>query len=297
MRKTVSRHSIPPASLVLPFWTFLCLASCRHGDAVEASRVADTSAHATYPRPTAGAVDSAATRKVDAATVLSRRAVPILCYHQVREWKATDSRSVRELVIPPDRFRSHMKALADSGYRTILPDQLLGYLTRGDSLPGKPVMVTFDDGSAGQYHFAMKELERYGFRGVFYIMTISIDRPGYMTQGELKDLSDRGHVIASHSWNHKNVQRHDSSDWRTQLEDSKQRLERITGRPVDHFAYPYGLWDGRTVEGLRKAGYRTAVILSTKRDSTEPLFTIRRVMVPGDWSGGEVLAAMRRGFR
>ena len=295
MNDTEKRPSKPSALFLLLF-ILAVLSSCRQGDAARASTQMDRSSR-TQVAPSESEASGSSSAMADAAAILSRREVPILCYHQVRDWKATDSRSVKDLVIPPDRFRSHMKALADSGYRTILPDELLGYLTRGDNLPAKPVMVTFDDGSAGQYHFAMKELERYGFRGVFYIMTIAIDRPGYMTEGELKDLAERGHVIASHSWDHKNVRRHDSTDWKTQLVGSKERLEGITGRPVDHFAYPYGLWNLRTVEGLRKAGYRTAVILSTKRDSTEPLFTIRRVMVPGDWRSDEVFTAMRRSFR
>ena len=190
-----------------------------------------------------------------------------------------------------------MKALQDSGYTSILPDRLLGYLTRGDSLPPKPVMVTFDDGSAGQYAVGMPELERHGFRGVFYIMTVSIGKPGYMSEAALRALSDRGHVVASHSWDHKNVLRHDSSDWKVQLAGSRETLEGITGRPVHHFAYPYGLWDQRTVAGLRKAGYRSAVILSTRRDSLSPLFTIRRLNVPGDWSAASVIRAMGRTFR
>lgn len=269
-------------------------ASCRQVSPVEASMGPDTEVH---HHSDSGRATIEAPAEADAATVLARREVPILCYHQIREWRPTDTRGMRDNIIPPDRFRSHLQALADSGYRTILPDRLRGYLTRGDTLPDKAVMITFDDGSAGQYHVAGKELERHGFRAVFYIMTVSINRPGYMSEAELRDLSDRGHVIASHSWNHENVLKHDSADWRIQLLGSKERLERITAKPVDHFAYPYGLWDGKTIDGLKKAGYRTAVILSTARDSSEPLHTIRRVNVPGDWSAGSLLSAMRRSFR
>lgn len=287
-------------SIASPLQTLLFLlvmafpSSCRQGGAVDTERQADS----VKVKPTVDIRPTdAGPAQADAATILAKREVPILCYHQVREWRATDTRGMKDNIIPPGLFRAHMQALADSGYRTILPDQLLDHLTRGDSLPPKPVMVTFDDGSAGQYHVATKELDRHGFKGVFYIMTVSINRPGYMTEAELRDLSDRGHVIASHSWDHKNVLRHDSSDWRIQLAGSKRRLEEITSKPVGHFAYPYGLWDLRTVEGLKRAGYRTAVILSTARDSSEPLFTIRRVNVPGDWSAASLSNAMRRSFR
>lgn len=271
------------------------LFSCRQGG-VEAGLSTDRPVeHAVASVKQDSPVGSKAV--ADPVSILSRREVPILCYHQIRDWRPTDTRGMRDNIIPPDRFRAHLRALADSGYRSILPEQLFGYLTRGDSLPDKPVMISFDDGSAGQYHVAMRELERHGFRGVFYIMTVSIDRPNYMSASELRDLSDRGHVIASHSWDHKNVLKHDTADWRIQLAGSKERLERITSKPVEHFAYPYGLWDRRTIQGLQRAGYRTAVILSTARDSLNPLFTVRRVNVPGDWSPNSLLTAMRRSFR
>ena len=284
-----------PILLIFGLMLFV-LPSCRQGNAVDASGVKESSGDRLSPiADTSGPSRSAA--EADASTILSRKEVPILCYHQIREWRASDTRGMRDNIIPPAAFASHMKALRDSGYASILPEQLLGYLTRGDSLPPKPVMVTFDDGSAGQYGLGMSELERHGFRGVFYIMTVSIGKPGYMSESELRALSDRGHVVASHSWDHKNVLHHDSADWRVQLAGSRERLEGITGRPVHHFAYPYGLWDLRTVAGLKKAGYISAVILSTRRDSLNPLFTIRRLNVPGDWSARSVIRAMDRTFR
>jgi hypothetical protein len=39
-----------------------------------------------------------------------------------------------------------------------------------------------------------------------------------------------------------------------------------------------------------------AFILSTKRDSTEPLHTIRRMIVPGTWSTQGMFTAMRSTF-
>ena len=41
--------------------------------------------------------------------------------------------------------------LADSGYHTILPDQLYDYLTKGTPLPSKPIMLTFDDTDLDQF--------------------------------------------------------------------------------------------------------------------------------------------------
>jgi len=40
-----------------------------------------------------------------------------------------------------------------------------------------------------------------------------------------------------------------------------------------------------------------AFILSTKRDSTEPLYTVRRMIVPGQWSSTGMIKAMKKTFK
>ena len=79
----------------------------------------------------------------DLATILSKKEVPVLCYHHIRNFTAGGRLIGYE--VTPTAFAAHMKALADSGYKTILPDDLYEYLIHGKSLPAKPVMITFDD--------------------------------------------------------------------------------------------------------------------------------------------------------
>src|ERR1700679_1928091 len=64
-----------------------------------------------------------------AASVLSRKQIPILCYHQIRDWRPTDSKRAKDYIVPVDVFKQQLKMLADSGYHTISPDQLYDYLT------------------------------------------------------------------------------------------------------------------------------------------------------------------------
>src|SRR6187200_2473767 len=64
----------------------------------------------------------------DLATILSRKEVPILCYHNIRNFKPGESDRMKSYTVTPAAFAEQMKALADSGYKTILPDQLYDYL-------------------------------------------------------------------------------------------------------------------------------------------------------------------------
>ncbi|MGM8360800.1 polysaccharide deacetylase family protein [Flavobacterium sp. ARAG 55.4] len=77
----------------------------------------------------------------------------------------------------------------------------------------------------------------------------------------------------------------------------KARLEAIIGKPVTDFAYPFGLWNKEAIPEIKNNGYKMAFILSAKRDSTAPLYTIRRMIVSGNWSTDRMMKAMETTFK
>lgn len=218
------------------------------------------------------------------ATIYGREQVPILCYHQIRDWRPRDSRTAKDYIVPIAAFRQQIKMLADSGYHSILPDQLYAYLATGAPLPTKPVMLTFDDTDLDQYTIAKPELDKYGFKAVYFVMTVSLGRPHYMSKEQVKELSDAGNVIGSHTWDHHNVKKYQGQDWATQIDKPTKQLEEITGKPIKYFAYPFGLWNPEAIPELKKRGFVSAFVLSEKRDQDEPLYTVRRLIASGYWS-------------
>jgi len=231
-----------------------------------------------------------------AATILHRPQVPILCYHQIRDWRSTDSKQARDYIVPVAAFEAQIKMLADSGYHTISADQLNSYLVYGTALPAKPVMLTFDDTDLPQYTIAKPVMEKYGFKGLFFIMTVSLGRPNYMSKDQVKQLSDAGHEIGSHTWDHKNIKKFTDADWAIQIDKPTKTLEGITGKPVKYFAYPFGLWNSAAIPQLKKHGFIAAYQLSEKRDENDPMYTIRRMIVPGAWTAGNLKTWMNRTF-
>src|SRR6266496_852850 len=113
----------------------------------------------------------------NAAVILSRKQVPILCYHHIKDVLPRES----ELFVTTASFKAQMKILADSGFHTISPDQLYDYLTKGSQLPDKPFMITYDDNDEDGFSIAKTEMDQYGFKGVYFIMTITIGKPNYMS--------------------------------------------------------------------------------------------------------------------
>ena len=268
------------------------LAACNTKPDVKASEPAkDTIAKSVVPQATP--MD---TVMADATTIIDRKQVPILCYHDIKEWRPNEKLSMKVYVVPVQRFKDQIKLLADSGYHSITPDQYYSYLAHGAPLPEKPVIFTFDDTDAEQYTIGAAELNKYGFKGVFFIMTISIGRPNYMTKEQIKALADSGHIIAAHTWDHHNVRGYKDEDWQKQLAEPKKKLEEITGKPVEYFAYPFGAWNKEAIPHIKEAGYKAAFQLTAKRDSAEPLFTIRRMLASGTYDAQALQKWMRSNF-
>jgi peptidoglycan/xylan/chitin deacetylase (PgdA/CDA1 family) len=237
-------------------------------------------------------------KAVSAATILSRKQVPILCYHQVRDWKPTDSKISKDYIMPSANLREELKMLHDSGYHTILPDQLYAYLTTDAALPSKPIMLTFDDTDEDQFSVAFPELKKYGFKAVFFIMTVSLNRaPHYMSKEQVKELFDAGNVIGSHTWDHHNVKKYQGNDWTIQIDKPTKQLEAITGKPIRYFAYPFGLWNRQAIPELKKRGFIAAFQLADKMDQQDPLYTIRRIIVAGGWSLRTFNSAIKQDFK
>lgn len=220
--------------------------------------------------------------------------VPVLCYHQIRDLRPDDSKL---LITSPQHFALQMKTLFDSGYHVILPDQLFNYLTRHTPLPLKPVLLSFDDGTESQEANAVPVLNEYHFKAVFFVMTVGLNHKFYISPQQIKTLSDEGFVIGCHTWDHHMVTKYTGSDWDKQIEKPKEALEKITGKPVDYFAYPYGEWNETAVQELEKDKFKAAFQLTEARMSTNPIYTIRRVMVQDEWTGRQLVSAMKGNFK
>jgi len=282
----MNKKSIPFYLLIISIYLSSCQSnsttlSSESADSIPAIQSNEKSNTEETEKTESGQV---AGKKANAAEILARPQVPILCYHQIRNWISTDGKMGKDYIVPIAEFKSQMKMLADSGYQTILPDQLYNYLVYGAKLPKKPIMLTFDDTKLDQYTNALPELKKYGFKGVFFIMTVSLGKPNYMSKAQVKELSDAGHVIGSHTYDHQNVKKYQGEDWVTQIEKPTKTLKEITGKDVKYFAYPFGLWNKEAIPELKKRGFISAFILAEKRDENDPLYTIRRIIASGYWN-------------
>ena len=84
-----------------------------------------------------------------------------------------------------------------------------------------------------------------------------------MSWDQVRELAGNGHIIGSHTLTHPNMAYVDEGAARTELVDSKRRLEQVLNAPVVHFSYPCPAlsphWTERTRKMSQEAGYQTAV--------------------------------------
>ena len=279
----------------------ILIAGCQSkSESRAASTSADTTQLASTEPATTSYIDMSKVKVADAKSILARKQVPILCYHQVRNWKERDGKVGKDYIVEVQNFKDQIKMLVDSGYHTILPDQLYAYLNAGAALPAKPIMLTFDDTDLDQFITVNPILKKHGYKAVYFIMTVSIGKKGkfvdYMSADQIKQLSDEGNVIGSHTYDHKNFKKYAGKDWEEQLDKPTKKLENITGKKITEFAYPFGLWNAEGIPELKKRGFKMAYQLSTKRDEKDPLFTIRRIIASGYWSPKTLSNSIKNSF-
>lgn len=91
-------------------------------------------------------------------------------------------------------------------------------------------------------HKLLELLDRYQVRAIFFVL-------GYIAQRHpelVKEISAKGHIIASHSYSHTKLYEMDKEQFRSDLKRSLELLERLTGKKVKYFRSPSWTFDHRS---------------------------------------------------
>lgn len=215
--------------------------------------------------------------------------VPILCYHNIVENIGKHSPAYTCSV---STFTEHLKALAKNGFHSVSPDQVYEYLMGRAVLPLKPFMITFDDAKQEHFEIAANLLQEFRFTGVFFVPTKYLNKKNFLSKHQVQQLSVDGHTIGAHSYDHPNLSKIDISDWNNQVTQPKKELELVTATKIEYFAYPFGIWNDSIIKHLRQAGFKAAFQLGGKKSQESPIYTIRRLMVSGNWTARKLIKEM-----
>jgi len=215
--------------------------------------------------------------------------LPILMYHYIRKPPSirTDMLGFK-LSVSPEDFQAQMDWLYANHYHPVNFNQSRAYFAGSTALPSRPIVITFDDGYQDLYTAAFPILKAHGFMAVAYIVSGYVDRPGYVSRGQVLEMDRAGIEIASHTVNHPDLARSGLGSVTFEVGQSKRWLEQAVGHPVLDFAYPSGQYDTQAIQAVNRAGYSTAVTTSVSSTvhSMADRYTWGRVRV----GGGESLA-------
>lgn len=126
------------------------------------------------------------------------------------------------------------------------------------TLQGKKVVFTFDDGGVSFITKAAPILEKYGFKGVFFISTKYIGTPGFLSAEQVKELAERGHIVGSHSHTHPEIfTKLSGEEIKQEWQKSSQVLKGILGEGEYTASIPNGYTSKAILDAAIQFGYKT----------------------------------------
>ncbi len=222
--------------------------------------------------------------------------VPILMYHYVSVPPSDADRYRRDLSVPPELFEQHLAYLKEQGYQTISLDDLINFLALGRPLPpgGKPVIISFDDGYLDNYQNALPLLQKYGFTGVFFVVTELAERASagmtapdglryadvYMTWEQLRAMAAAGMDVECHARVHEDLTENDDERLIWQVLGCREMIESQLGQRPRYVAYPSGIYDKRVAATFASDGYWGGITTQQgiQQNSARP-FELKRLRV------------------
>ncbi len=200
---------------------------------------------------------------------------PILMYHSI-----DDHGSKLKLSVPVKELRAQMKYLRDKKYDIVSSAQLAEMIKSGEKIPHNIVAVTLDDGYMDNYVNAFPIFKEYKIPATIFVISGSIGKPDFLTAAQMKEMSDAGIDIESHSVTHPFIEGLTPDGFKKEVVESKKAIEKITGKSVDTFCYPYGGFKDFAPDVLKDAGYDAAFVTMPRDNSIAvDAYRLKRVKI------------------
>jgi peptidoglycan/xylan/chitin deacetylase (PgdA/CDA1 family) len=195
--------------------------------------------------------------------------VPVLMYHRV----ANDGpEALSPYRISPECFEQQLAYLQRYGYHSLtIADFNDSWFKRSlQPMPGKPVVLTFDDAYLDFYETAWPLLRKYGFKATIFVPVNFVDGQAdwdleygapakLMNWEQIIDLHAQGVWVGSHGCSHTKLSDLSESEVSEDAKRSKDILEQKLGAEVSDYCYPYTVSNKKIQQLIAATGYQSAV--------------------------------------
>jgi len=213
--------------------------------------------------------------------------LPVIMYHSILK----DRNRAGSYVVSPETLENDLAFLKQHGCTAILPSELYQAVTKGEPLPPRPIMITFDDGFLNNLTYGLPLLEKYDMKAVVSVVGCYSEcfslrpdpNPAYahLSWENIIELTSSGRVeIGNHSYDmHKKERRKGTRRMLGEGEAeyyaalvcdigaTQSLLEENCGILPTTFAYPYGSISDESIPILQEMGFTVLLTCSEKVNS------------------------------
>jgi peptidoglycan/xylan/chitin deacetylase (PgdA/CDA1 family) len=269
----------------------IVLASGSGGSSPSAKRA--TTATASHKRPHSTVPAQAPSAVQQVAGPPGKTPAPILMYHVIAAPPA--GAPFPGLYVEPQLFAEQMQALKKDGWHAVTLDQLEAYWREGRPLgPGKPIVISFDNGYQSQYTQALPVLRSLGWVGDENVQLTGLPpSQGGLSSDEIRGLVRAGWELDTQGFSHADLIALDPQQLRYQVAVARRVVQRRYGVPVNWFCYPSGHYNAAVVAEVRTAGYTgsTTVAPGWAHPHDDP-YRLHRLRVLGGTSARQLLGLL-----
>ena len=200
--------------------------------------------------------------------------IPVITYHHIlRDEENTRFRHT-STTTSVRAFSNQMTWLRDMGYTTLTMYQLDDYVHNRANLPGRAVVITFDDGLKSVSRYAYPILKQYGFKATAFIISSRIKRHPqkwapkslqFMSVSELEEIKDvfdfQSHTHFLHrvdGYRRPILLSRSYHNILFDFERSRRALAQFNPH-VLFLSYPFGGYNATAVKAAKDAGFHLAV--------------------------------------
>lgn len=233
--------------------------------------------------------------------------IPIIMYHHITK----DEKKCGKYTVHKNEFENDLKYIKENGYTTVTVKDLINFTNGKETLPEKPIMLTFDDGFESFYVLAYPLLEKYNSKAVVAVIGSVTEKYSEIDDhninysnlnfDELKFLNSTKLVeIQNHSFDmHQNASGKRKGVSKLKSESEQQYTENLiadlnkcydvilknTGIKMTAVAYPFGAYNKTTLKIIKDLGYQCTLTCEEKvgkieKGNPDSLFDLGRYNRP-----------------